>query len=320
MNEAERFQRLIRSGMASLRQMEQGGEKAVLQAKSSGQQYRSTAHEVGVEDEERRILRYIATTSEVNRAGDVVLQSGIDDSRWQENPVAFYGHDSEKYPIARGRGALIPTTTKDGFDAHAVLLEYPPEGINPNADIAYGLGSRGFLKAMSIGFIPHLTASSFSDEEDDRQAVKDAGVGRWGVLFKEIELLEVSPCGIPMVPSAVQQGLKELVEVGGTTTEHAERFEKINALNRKRFMGSGVEEDQTDPPKLRFTVATLSSDDHERLIASISALTREVTHLRRGLERERAAAGTTSRELDDIAAATNALQAGMGRARGIFSK
>jgi HK97 family phage prohead protease len=94
-----------------------------------------------------RQARVICSTGDVDRAGDVVVQDGIDLSAYKMNPIVLWGHDTSQ-PIAKAveigivEGKLMAT------------VEFPPAGISAKADEICGLVKSGVISAVSIGFNP----------------------------------------------------------------------------------------------------------------------------------------------------------------------
>lgn len=94
-----------------------------------------------------RQARVICSTGDVDRAGDIVVQEGIDLSAYKANPIVLWGHDTGQ-PIAKAieiglvEGKLMAT------------VEFPPAGISAKADEICGLVKSGVISAVSIGFNP----------------------------------------------------------------------------------------------------------------------------------------------------------------------
>ena len=96
---------------------------------------------------DRRQVRVICSTASVDRAGDIVVQDGIDLTNYKANPVVLWQHDGGT-PVAKAvdigvqNGQLMAT------------CEFPPEGTSAKADEIYGLIKAGVVNAVSIGFNP----------------------------------------------------------------------------------------------------------------------------------------------------------------------
>jgi len=153
-----------------------------------------------------RQVRVICSTADVDRAGDMVVQSGIDLAAYRQNPVVLWNHDPEQ-PIARA----IEIGVVDG--RLQALVQFPPEGVSAKADEVYGLVKAGVVNATSVGFMP-----MDSEPMDKGQPYK-------GQRFLKSELMEFSFVSVPanrgatvvarrMPADGVARVIKGLREVG----------------------------------------------------------------------------------------------------------
>lgn len=127
---------------------------------------------------EERILRFIGSSEDKDRDGDIILSSGWDLTNYKKNPVFLWAHDYSIPPIGR---ALRVEVERDKlvFD-----VEFPQKGIHSLADTVYELYKDGFMNATSVGFI---------------------GKEKHGDKFIKQELLELSAVPVPSNPMALQQ-------------------------------------------------------------------------------------------------------------------
>jgi HK97 family phage prohead protease len=94
-----------------------------------------------------RQVKVICSTDDIDRAGEVIVQSGIDLGDYQTNPVVLWQHDPMQ-PIARAvdiglAGGKLQAT-----------VQFPDEGVSPKADEVYGLIKAGVINSTSVGFDP----------------------------------------------------------------------------------------------------------------------------------------------------------------------
>lgn len=94
-----------------------------------------------------RQARVICSTEEVDRAGEVVVQNGIDLTGFKANPIVLWQHNVDQ-PIAKAT-EIGPSDGK-----LMAMVEFPPAGISPKADEICGLVKSGVINAVSIGFNP----------------------------------------------------------------------------------------------------------------------------------------------------------------------
>lgn len=131
-------------------------------------------------------FKVVASTSDVDRAGDSLEVDKWDDSNFKKNPVIMADHNYEVKNI-------VGKMTKLYKEWQKLMLE----GIFTE-DTEYGktcmkLYNSGFLKAVSVGFITHRDS-------------------HWKVL--SYELLEVSFVAIPCHPDALSTEWKKLIKKG----------------------------------------------------------------------------------------------------------
>jgi len=97
-----------------------------------------------------RQARVICSTGDVDRAGDIVVQTGIDLTAYKANPIVLWGHDTNQ-PIAKA----LEIGVIDG--RLMATVEFPPIGVSAKADEICGLVKSGVVSAVSIGFNPTET-------------------------------------------------------------------------------------------------------------------------------------------------------------------
>jgi hypothetical protein len=87
---------------------------------------------VGTVDAEKRTIKFVGSTNQIDSYEEVVEQDWILD-RWAQNPVILFGHNrgasgESALPIGRGLSAEI----KD--DRLEIDVEFAPEDLNPFAE------------------------------------------------------------------------------------------------------------------------------------------------------------------------------------------
>jgi hypothetical protein len=112
-----------------------------------------------------RTFEVVMSTSDEDRQGDALDQSGWDLKYYTMNPVVLWAHNYGSFPI----GVVTDIETK-GNETIATG-KFAPEGVNPDADMACKLYQAKILRAVSPGYI----------QNDDGTR----------------ELLEVSFCPVP---------------------------------------------------------------------------------------------------------------------------
>lgn len=121
-------------------------------------------------------FKVVITTENQDRQGEIVEQAGLDVSFFTMNPVVLWAHDYCGLPI--GMCDKIEKIDEQWIAEG----KFAPEDANPFAQQVRKLYDGGFVKAVSIGFIPK----------------------RWeGNIVKESELLEFSFVPVPANPFAL---------------------------------------------------------------------------------------------------------------------
>lgn len=149
---------------------------------------RITAHSVTeTVDTERMIVRSVISTGEPDRAGDIVVPTGLRNSdEYLRNPVVLWAHQRMMPPIGVCQGLkMFPDR---------IVAETKFASSLPLARDVFRLYAEGVLRGWSIGFLPVKTSPL-----------------RHGMRVEEWDLLEYSAVPVPENPSAltvaVQKGL-----------------------------------------------------------------------------------------------------------------
>lgn len=156
---------------------------------------------------EKRQVRVICSAPEIDRAGEVVVQEGIDLSAYLTNPVVLWQHDPEQ-PIARAVEIGVV-----GGKLQA-LVQFPPEGTSAKSDEVYGLVKAGVINATSIGFEPK--------DMEPMDPKKPYGAQK----YLSCELMEFSFVSVPAVRGAtVVERAAHLAKSGVLTADDVELIE-----------------------------------------------------------------------------------------------
>jgi hypothetical protein len=157
---------------------------------------------------ERSDVSWISTES-VDRAGEVVLARGMNDSQFQHNPLVTLGHAYWLPPVGK---SLWRRRVKDGELAGVKAKTlYParpeswPAGDDWPPDKVFALVQAGLLQGKSIGFLPTRV-----HVPDDKEARKHGWGDRVSLVIDEWLLLEYACVFLP----ANQDALVEAVSKG----------------------------------------------------------------------------------------------------------
>lgn len=169
-----------------------------------------------------------ASSEKVDSYGDIVVQKGIDLTRFQENPIILYQHDANE-PIGK---AVNVRMGEKGIIADVQLA---PKGVSPKIDTIRGLIEAGILKAVSIGFSP---------KEYEPIRDKDNQVTGW--KFVKSLLHEISVVSIPANDEAlaIARSFKlpdtELKDVFSDLTAYDRQMQNRNYVEMLKLRKSHV--------------------------------------------------------------------------------
>lgn len=143
-----------------------------------------------------RKLRFVFSDGTIDRAGDSIDPEGWEVDDYMSNPVALWAHDSYSPPI--GRASNVGATGGKLIGD----IEFMDAEISPFADSIFRMVKAGYVKAVSVGFIP--IEWSFAKEKDRP----------FGINFNKQELIEISVVPIPCNPNALQEAKAAGIDTG----------------------------------------------------------------------------------------------------------
>ena len=154
-----------------------------------------------------RVMRFIASTPDVDRDGDVVLAEGWMLEEYARNPVLLWQHD-QNLPIGRSIGERIEPIEDiegklSGVNGLVVYTEFAGKQHGDYIDGIFNLYADGYLTGSSVGFKAH----EINDDEEKR---KEYNVGETGELIAKAELVEYSLVTVPCNPRALVTAMKSL--------------------------------------------------------------------------------------------------------------
>jgi hypothetical protein len=160
---------------------------------------------------ERSDVSWISTQTP-DRARDVVVARGMNDSQFQANPIVTLGHAYWLPPVGR---SLWRKRVKDGAPPAGLVgikakTQYPPRpdgwpaGDAWPPDPVFALIQAGLLQGKSIGFLPlkvHVP--------DDEEVQKNGWGDRVGLVIDEWLLLEYACVFLPANQEALVQSVSK---------------------------------------------------------------------------------------------------------------
>lgn len=212
-------------------------------------------------------IPWVLSDGSPDRMGDVISSDGWKLENYRKNNVVLWGHggggvlDGDE-PIGRAenvraeKGRLIA-------DIRFAVDE------SDRAARKFRLANSGYIKAGSVGFRP-LKVERVEDEDERKRL----GLGRFGVLYKEQELLEFSLVAVPANAHALQQSVK-LGEIRSDdadwlVAECSNRTFTERDLERvARRSIAALEPPKPEPPDTKLIARTLEHDENLRKLLDI---------------------------------------------------
>lgn len=158
----------------------------------------------GEDGQPSRRVRFVISTSAVDRENDMIDPAGWELANYLRNPAVMFGHDYYSPPIAR---TVAIAVEEERLVADA---EFAPADVNPFADTIFRAVVGGWIKGASVGFRP--LEWTFDEE-------------RKGFSFTRQELLEWSIVSIPSNAEALVA--MRAAGLDGPVREWAERTLKM---------------------------------------------------------------------------------------------
>lgn len=156
--------------------------------------------EIGVEYKkgyESRVLKYVCSDESVDRMGDIIKQDGWNLENFKKNPVIMGFHDYGSFPV----GNALSVGVVEGKLKMNIL--FADKDVSEDADKAFKMAQSGFMKAGSVGFNPTKFHMSTTEEQEK------LGMGKYGLMFENSELMEFSVCGVPANANALQDSMSK---------------------------------------------------------------------------------------------------------------
>lgn len=173
--------------------------------------------EVG--DDDNGFVIGIASTSSLDRDGDIIEASGWDTKEFERNPIWLYAHDTHQPPIGR------VTELKTEGEALIFKGEFGAHTFGQDMRL---LHQSGILKTFSVRFDPV------------RWEYLERGGSDWpGIHYIEQKLVEISTVPIPANIEAELQSVKQM-RYNQLEKNALRRLEAIKALYGD-FIGRAVE-------------------------------------------------------------------------------
>lgn len=145
-----------------------------------------------------RIIPYFASDERVDGDGDIVRQNWKF-AEYEKNPQVMYNHQWGDPPIGNGLAWEVVQRSEKDYKGPALVLQalFMPKEVSEFADSMYRIVRAGFMRSGSVGFFSDLVIDVKDEEERN-----ELGLGRWGFILDENNLLEYSVAPLPANPGS----------------------------------------------------------------------------------------------------------------------
>src|SRR5207244_128126 len=99
---------------------------------------------------DKRTISIVASDFSRDSYNTRIDPKGWDLNQFRKNPVILASHDDRSFPVANA----IPETIRVQNDELLMDIRFPDQGKHREADIAYELYADGFMRGVSVGFVP----------------------------------------------------------------------------------------------------------------------------------------------------------------------
>jgi hypothetical protein len=154
-------------------------------------------------NEQEMSARFVISTINEDRDGDIVLPSGCRLDTFRGNPAWFWGHqEAPQHPFPIGTSEDPRTGQLAVFpeEKQVTATCFYDQG-DPDAVFIFGKVARGFLKAVSIAFLP------WEAEKRDNSRERGDIILPPGFIYKSWELTEISHVGVGANAEALRLAL-----------------------------------------------------------------------------------------------------------------
>jgi len=147
---------------------------------------------------EERVIPTWASDERPDRDGDIVQQVWRLEN-FVKNPLVLFSHRWHMPAIGMTLSEKVAMRVEEDYTGPALwaMGVFATREVSAFADDTFKLIKAGFLKMVSVGFFPGTVTRV--DDEAERARL---GLGRWGAILGNNELIEWSPVPVPANPGA----------------------------------------------------------------------------------------------------------------------
>lgn len=206
-----------------------------------GDALRRTIHpEVRIIDQEKGLVDFIASDQSIDSYREVVLAKGWKFNRFEKNAPFVDSHNYSS--VERLLGKVVDWKVRKGQLVERVQYSID-DSAHTLAQIAWKLTVNGFLKAVSVGFMPTKWVSKWGDGDGYLKELSRLGYDTDDdirVIYQEQEQIELSACIIGANGNAVARAFKADALSEEDLENLSRKCEQLENRNRTRSPGNGA--------------------------------------------------------------------------------
>jgi hypothetical protein len=214
---------------------------------------RRTIHpEIKVIDAARGTVEYIASDETVDSYREAIKQSGWQFNRFQKNAPFVDSHNYESIECLLGKVVDFQVKKRQLVETVQWAVDVPE---CPMAKLGFAMTQAGYLKAVSVGFIPLKIITPRDPADEWNAANEDIGLtdvdNSISCIYLQQEQIELSACVVGANGNAVAKSYK-----AGILTD-ADLDVISSVIAKRELVESAVVPEDADPALLRARIAFL---------------------------------------------------------------
>jgi HK97 family phage prohead protease len=209
--------------------------------------FRATPTEVIPVADTNNVFKFIITTNNIDRYGDIVEPSGLDATDYMKNPVFLFNHiaSADMMPIGKCL-SLTPNET-------GIIGETQIHDLTPLAKDALTLVQNGYLSAVSIGFRPTEWESIPQEGSNDGWS-NPRRYTKWNLL--EYSLVNIPANPYALITNGFFTDVRKAMDNGIITAESAIVKNIANLIERgvSSDLKKAIENEFNPKQKFQFSI------------------------------------------------------------------
>jgi HK97 family phage prohead protease len=235
----------------------------------------TTSEDAGYDPKRRLVIAGMANANIVDRMDERVDPKGGVFTDFMKNPVLLADHMYWSSSVIGAVESLSPEDAGTGFEA--VVGDPTKAPLTETQEEIRSLIAQGFIKTVSIGFIPlKIQAPEFDDEG---KLIKEAVILQWS-------LLELSVVAVPANPDATFE-MKQLVENEVSLNANGKSSDNVLTSYGRDVKNNSSSENQltgTQPGTTKKGLDSMDEEQIKELLEGVKGMGEGLTVLAEGIK------------------------------------